>query len=102
LGTLKRLPSLTRPFALLQVSKGGCIPVGVNDDGGGLWHTWFDRDLSLAGRVVVRTKEGGLSHQLVRINRPILRIPTLAIHLDRSLDSSGAEVLLWLLCHAEA
>ncbi|KAL8968989.1 MAG: hypothetical protein Q9183_002208 [Haloplaca sp. 2 TL-2023] len=43
----------------------------------------FDRDLSIAGRVMVRTEKNEFVQKLVRIDKPILRIPTLAIHLDR-------------------
>ncbi|XP_075516935.1 putative aspartyl aminopeptidase [Primulina tabacum] len=72
-----------------KVSKGGFLEVGVQTYGGGLWHTWFDRDLSVAGRVIIRKQKDGsetYTHQLVRIDEPIMRIPTLAIHLDRGVN----------------
>lgn len=49
-------------------------------------HTWFDRDLSVAGRVLVERPDGTVRSELVRIDSPILRIPTLAIHLDREVS----------------
>lgn len=59
----------------------GYLQVGVQIYGGGLWHTWFDRDLGVGGRVVSRGSDGSIKSHLVRIDRPILRIPNLAIHL---------------------
>lgn len=63
--------------------KGNYSMVNVQTYGAGLWYTWFDRDLSVAGRVILRNGLNSFVHKLVKIDRPILRIPTLAIHLDR-------------------
>ncbi len=64
-----------------DVRQAGYRLVGVEPYGGGLWHTWLDRELTVAGRVVLR---GGRS-VLVRLGGAPLRLPSLAIHLDRGV-----------------
>ncbi len=53
--------------------------------GGMICSTWFDRPLSVAGRVIVKTDEG-LKARLVDLDRDLLMIPSLAIHMDRSVN----------------
>ncbi|GEQ67887.1 hypothetical protein JCM33374_g1553 [Metschnikowia sp. JCM 33374] len=64
----------------------GFIQVGVEQYGGLIAHSWFDRDLSVAGRVYVREKSGKYVPHLVHLRKPLMRIPTLAIHLDREVN----------------
>ncbi|MFE5731783.1 M18 family aminopeptidase [Streptomyces sp. NPDC056528] len=60
----------------------GWRQVAVELYGGTLLNTWLDRDLGLAGRLTLR--DGG--HRLVNVDRPLLRVPQLAIHLDRQAN----------------
>lgn len=64
----------------------GFIQIGVEQYGGLIAHTWFDRDLSIAGRVYIKDGEK-LIPRLLKIDKPLLRIPTLAIHLNRDVNT---------------
>lgn len=66
----------------------GMVQALIEPYGGLLLHTWFDRGLSLAGRVVTRHGETALVH----IPRPIAIIPSLAIHLQRDVTKQGLVV----------
>ena len=61
------------------------LRVSTEPYGGMIMSSWLDRPLSVAGRVLVRTPEG-LKVRLVNINRDLLVIPSVAIHMDRSVN----------------
>ncbi|HLT16812.1 MAG TPA: M18 family aminopeptidase [Acidimicrobiales bacterium] len=66
----------------------GFRQVAVEPYGGVLLNSWLDRDLGLSGRVTVRGADGP-EERLLRVDEPLLRIPQLAIHLDREVTSKG-------------
>ena len=74
-----------------DTGRAGIRQLGVEVYGGALLNSWLDRDLGLAGRVVVRTLDGP-QVRLVRVHRPVLRVPQLAIHLDRDIRESGLKL----------
>ena len=69
------------------VARHGYRQLGVEVYGGVLLNPWFDRDLSLAGRVTLRARGGGLRSRLIDFARPLAVIPSLAIHLDREANT---------------
>jgi aspartyl aminopeptidase len=66
----------------------GYLQLGVEVYGGVLMNPWFDRDLSLAGRLTFRDTDGVIRNGLINFERPIATIPSLAIHLDREANSN--------------
>ncbi len=64
----------------------GYTRLGLEVYGGALLNPWFDRDLSIAGRVHVRASTGELQGRLIDFDRPLAFIPSLAIHLDREVN----------------
>lgn len=71
-----------------ELRRKGFFQVGVEVYGGVLLNPWFDRDLSLAGRVTCLDGEGKVRDLLVNFARPVAFIPSLAIHLDREANSN--------------
>ena len=65
-----------------DTGRAGWRQVGVEVYGGALWNSWLDRDLGLAGRLALY--DGSVV--LVDVARPLLRVPQLAIHLDRAVN----------------
>ena len=68
------------------IKKNGLVQLGVQPYGGLLMNPWFDRDLSIAGRVAYKDREGHLKEALVDMKKAIAVIPSLAIHLDEQAN----------------
>ncbi|PAA90836.1 hypothetical protein BOX15_Mlig027326g1 [Macrostomum lignano] len=88
-------PCLRLKPVSLRESAGELLQCGVETYGGGLWYSWFDRDLTVAGRVIVRSGSGGssdssrLTERLVNLEAPVFKVPSLAIHLNRTVNDEG-------------
>ena len=74
-----------------DVREHGYHQLAVEPYGGVLLHTWLDRDLTIAGRVTLAI-EGETETRLVDFERPLLRVPNLAIHLYRELNQEGLKL----------
>lgn len=88
-----------------HVNRFGYHQLGVEVYGGVLLHTWLDRDLSIAGRVTVKTAVGDIVSRLVDFKEPIAVVPNLAIHLNRKVNEGFSvnpqEEILPILCGAD-
>ena len=73
---------------LPELNRHGYQQLGVEVYGGVLLNPWFDRDLSMAGRVSYKASGGERKQALVDFKKPIALIPSLAIHLDREANKN--------------
>ncbi len=62
------------------------IKLNTEKYGGMIHSTWLDRPLSVAGRIVVRNTEGKPEIKLVKVEKDLLVIPNLAIHMNRDVN----------------
>lgn len=65
----------------------GWLQLGVEVYGGALLAPWYDRDLSIAGRVHLLRDDGQVVSVLIDAERPVAMVPSLAIHLDREANN---------------
>lgn len=73
-----------------MVTEGNIVKLNTEVYGGPILYTWFDRPLSVAGRVILRTDNPLLPEtRLLRIDRPLLTIPHLAIHFNRQVNDGN-------------
>lgn len=72
-----------------EVTRDGYHQLAVETYGGVLLSTWLDRDLSFAGRIAVQREGTRVETHLLDMRRPLLRIPNLAIHLNRDVNTNG-------------
>lgn len=70
-----------------EITVNGYLQLGVQIYGGVLLSPWFDRDLSLAGRVSYRAEDGEIKTCLIDFEKAIAIVPSLAIHLNREANS---------------
>ena len=74
-----------------DAASAGYRQLGVEVYGGALLNSWLDRDLGLSGRAAVR-RRGATEERLFKVDQPLLRIPQLAIHLDRDITDKGLKL----------
>lgn len=68
-----------------EIKADGCIKLSVEGYGGMIMSSWLDRPLSISGRIVT-AKDGRVETKLVNIDRDLLVIPSLAIHMSRDIN----------------
>jgi aspartyl aminopeptidase len=72
-----------------QLAGDQLLRLAVEVYGGPILATFSDRDLSLAGRIAYKTADGRIASKLVRFDEALLRLPNLAIHMNRAVNEDG-------------
>ncbi len=73
-----------------MVTDGNILKLNTEVYGGPILYTWFDRPLSIAGRVILRSDDPlNPETRLVKIDRPVMTIPHLAIHFNRAVNEGN-------------
>ncbi len=77
-----------------DTGRAGWRQLGVEVYGGALVNSWLDRDLGISGRVTIRMPDHpqGFETRLLKVDEPLLRVPQLAIHLDREINDKGLQL----------
>ncbi|MEQ1485386.1 M18 family aminopeptidase [Methyloglobulus sp.] len=73
-------------------SKDVLLRLNVEIYGGPILATFTDRDLSLAGRICYKNDQNQITSQLIRFDKPLLRLPNLAIHMNRTVNEDGLKL----------
>jgi aspartyl aminopeptidase len=70
----------------------GMLRLNVEIYGGPILATFTDRDLSLAGRICYKNDQDQITSQLIKFDKPLLRLPNLAIHMNRTVNDEGLKL----------
>lgn len=72
--------------------KNGLVRINVEIYGSPILATFTDRDLSLAGRLCYKDRQNRIERCLIKFDQPLLRLPNLAIHMNRTVNEDGLKL----------
>ncbi len=73
-------------------NKDGLLRLNVEIYGSPILATFTDRDLSLAGRICFKNDQDQIGNRLIKFDKPLLRLPNLAIHMNRTVNEDGLKL----------
>ena len=74
-----------------EIKSEGFRQINVEPYGGLIYRGWFDRPMSVAGRLLLRGEDNAIEERIINVDKNCVYIPSLAIHMDREVNS-GAEI----------